>query len=252
VTVVPAPIVLVFALPVEWTPWRLRHPFFRIVNRTPRIYMTGIRRVSVKVAICGVGARQIAPVMTALSGEPVRTIVSVGLAAGLARNLRTGDIVMPRDVSSLDGRRIALTDQRLLSAASRCGVTIVDRIVSGDRILGSAEEKRRVQTTGCALDLESLPIMAAAASQQIPAGAIRVIGDGLDDDLPWDFSPMVTPDGRLGAIAMTRYLASHPHRTTALARFGCVQIRVLNALARVLDGFVAALDARHPFSATQR
>ena len=81
-----------------------------------------------------------------------------------------------------------------------------------------------------------------AANRRVPAVAIRVVGDGFDEDLPMDFSAMFAHDGSLDAGAMFWYLAGHPHRAPGLVRYGMNQYRALTALAAFLDEFVAAVN----------
>ena len=79
----------------------------------------------------------------------------------------------------------------------------IGRFVSTDRIIGSAQEKRRVAlgTRAIGLDMESSALAAQAQRARVPFVIIRSVSDLLDEDLPLDFNLFLRPTGWLKGIS---------------------------------------------------
>ncbi len=78
----------------------------------------------------------------------------------------------------------------------------IGRFVSTDRVIGSAQEKRRfsLSTQAIGLDMESSALAAQAQRARVPFVIIRSVSDLLNEDLPLDFNLFLRPTGWLKGI----------------------------------------------------
>jgi hypothetical protein len=78
------------------------------------------------------------------------------------------------------------------------GIT-VDRVIgiTSPRIATSKADRLALAKTGAAaVDMESYPIISAAARAGVPAVVLRVVSDSLDTEMP-DFNPALNSQGAL-------------------------------------------------------
>ena len=132
----------------------------------------------------------------------VDVAVSSGFACALVR-AHIGDLLIGTDViaasEAVPPARVSCgkewTDGAHQSAKAALVPVHVGSIASVSRIIGSAEDKRRVaqQTGAIALDMESGEIGASAAKYGIPFLVVRSVSDLLDEDLPLDFNLFLRP-----------------------------------------------------------
>jgi hypothetical protein len=92
--------------------------------------------------------------------------------------------------------------------------------------------------------MESDPVLREASRCGIPAVAIRVVGDVVDEDFPFDFTTAIDGDGRLRSSVVLRAALARPWQWPTLVRFGLAQQRALRKLGDFLDRFVVALVDR--------
>jgi len=99
---------------------------------------------------------------------------------------------------------------------------LVGRIVGSDAIAAAAADKRALarRTGGVAVDMESHVAARVAARHGLPFGAIRVISDRLEDDLPPAALVGMRPDGGMALDAVLASLARRPGQLPALIRTG--------------------------------
>ena len=76
----------------------------------------------------------------------------------------------------------------LITFARKCGATVVERFFSAVRVVGRAEEKRHLGAHSDAVEMESFEVLFGVGRIGIPAIAIRVISDTVDEDLPLDMN----------------------------------------------------------------
>ena len=232
---------IVFALEAEWAPWRARHAFRRVTNARWSTYEATIGHVLVRVAASGVGAPRVHELADVACAGKVDALAVVGLAGALKTQYASGDIIVARQSQSGALGTSVASDTRLVALASHCGATIVDVLLSVDRVVGRAPEKRQLAGRADAVDMESFVILSEASRRGIRGVAIRAIGDSADEDLPLDFGPAIRADGTSSMTHLLRDAARRPQRWPALVAFGWRQRRALARLAAFLDRFVAEL-----------
>ncbi len=137
-----------------------------------RIGMGPVRATAARVHLSG------APEAGGL--EPGRPVVLLGIAGGLRRGQRPGDIVVASELSSLDSdETIALTGalelaERIEQAGTR-RVTVAP-IVSSARIVHGGEARAKAAARGAvAVDMESL--WCAPLAREHPFAVVRVLVD---------------------------------------------------------------------------
>jgi adenosylhomocysteine nucleosidase len=118
-------------------------------------------------------------------------MISTGFCGALDESLRVGDIV------------------------TGCG------ILSMDRVVVTAEEKRalRAKTGAAAVEMESAAVAAKAEQWGVPFRCIRVVSDAATEDLPLDFNLYRDAEGRFSRARITLAALARPFsRVPALLR----------------------------------
>jgi hypothetical protein len=156
-------------------------------------------------------------------------ILSCGIAGALEHTLHPGGVV-------IDGDEAVLTLLRTALPRARIG-----KIVGGDGIVATALEKRALaQKTGAiAADMETHVARRVAERRGLPFGAIRVISDAADEDLPPAALVGMRPDGGMALGAVLWSLARRPGQLGALMRTG----RQAGIAFRALDQAFACVAA---------
>jgi len=133
-------------------------------------------------------------------------VLSAGFAGGLNESLRRGHIVMADVAVNSAGEKISI-DLRLdrESLAATKGLH-VGRLLSVDAIIREPGERRQLAEKHAAIacDMETFAVAAACQKQGVPFLAIRIISDGVDDELPPEIEHLLKQKslaGKLGAAA---------------------------------------------------
>jgi nucleoside phosphorylase len=235
-------VAVVFALEAEFRPWRARRDFRRAGSGRPAIYEAAVGSSRVRAAVCGVGARTLTDA-TARLFAGADAVAVAGLAGALRSDYAIGDVLVARRVRRAGSEDTVACAPALVSVASQCGSRVVDSFLTAERIISRADEKRRLGEHD-AVEMESYPVLREAGRSGIPGIAIRVVGDSVDEDLPFDFTAAIRDDGTIRRSAMLRQVLASPRRWPMLVRFGAEQQRALTALAAFLDRFVVAFVER--------
>lgn len=137
-------------------------------------------------------------------------ILSCGIAGALVSALSPGDVVVDGDPDVIARLHAALPS------------ALVGRIVGGDTIAATSTDKRAIaaRTNGVAVDMESHVAARVAKRHGLPFGAVRLIADRLDDDLPPAALVGMKPDGGMALGAVLASLAQAPGQLPALLRTG--------------------------------
>ena len=167
---------------------------------------------SVAIARCGIGkvfAAVCAEIMI-LEFSP-NLLVNTGVGGALADGLKTGDVVIARDLAQHDMDTSAIGDPKglvsginkiyfdadaraaeiLSKAASELGLSFrVGRIASGDRFVASAEEKKRITDDFSAdvCEMEGAAIAHVAYINSTPFAVVRAISDSADGEAGMSYS----------------------------------------------------------------
>jgi nucleoside phosphorylase len=162
----------------------------------------------VVLAANGPGPR-LAREAVAAAGE-VGAWVSTGYCGALDARLSVGDILVATVVNCWT------------AAVPDCPARFLrGPIVSQDRVVGTAWEKRELAATGAvAVEMEAAGVAAAAHEQGVPFYCIRVVTDGANEDMPMDFNRYRRPDGRFSRGRIALAAMGRPKALASLIRFG--------------------------------
>jgi len=153
------------------------------------------------VAEAGAGQEAAARATRALiTGHHPRWIISAGFAGGLDEKLAANDIVVADSVVNEAGERMAI-DLKMPAGEH----LHVGRLLTVDRIIHRADEKKRLGERHAALaaDMETFAVAAACREEKVPFLAVRVISDTAAEQLPGDIEHLMrqkTLSGKLGAV----------------------------------------------------
>jgi hypothetical protein len=140
---------------------------------------------------------------TPLAGKPDALLV-IGLCGGLTETFREQQIVAYTECLSTGPNKApplecspSLTDG-IVRRLQQQGIT-VDRVIgiTSPRIATTKADRLALAKAGAAaVDMESYPIVSAAARAGVPAIVLRVVSDSLDTEMP-DFNPALNSQGAL-------------------------------------------------------
>ena len=154
----------------------------------PSVSFPAFGRGTIRVASVGLRAGLLASRWTALVAASDRPlVVSAGVCGGLDPALSVGDLVVPDAVINDAGRPVAVTGsdaQRAAakgSASARAGIMVTVR-----RTVATPEAKAalRAATGAVAVDMESAPILEAAAAHGCSSLVVRAVSDDARDTMP--------------------------------------------------------------------
>ncbi|MGB9243227.1 MAG: hypothetical protein WCC03_07745 [Candidatus Acidiferrales bacterium] len=245
-------ILVTFALENEFAPWRALHKFRETTWGKADVFSTEINGADVRVLLTGVGQR---PAKLALSkiawGESgtLEYCVSSGLAGGLRPEYSIAQIVAAREIASEGtrdengGPKVTLSSASLVSFASECGATVVERFYSAERAIGRPDEKKHLGKIADAVEMESFEVLAAATDAGVPAVAIRAISDTSEEPLPLDMNEVFSDEGQLSISRVVGQVAMHPQALPGLVRLGQQSKKAAESLAQFLDRYIARIAA---------
>lgn len=169
----------------------------------------------------------------ALAGGGVAEVWSCGFAGALRPGLQPGDVVFAPPPGLEASRR------QLFREAG----AVEGRFTTTARVLVTAAEKRacHAETGADAVEMESGVIAARCRDRGLPCTVIRVISDGVNEDLPLDFNRCLTRDHSLQWGRLAWALVLSPGAVVALRVF---QRRVRQAAERLAEVLAAALRVR--------
>jgi len=138
----------------------------------------------------------------------VNGIINTGFCGALDPSLRIGDIVVWGDAPC--GSTLA------------CGASFArGEISSSDRVVVTAEEKRRLRekTGAIAAEMEAGAVKKIAGEWQVPFYCVRAVSDTANEDMPLDFNLYRDSAGRFSLARIALAAMSRPFtRVPALRR----------------------------------
>jgi adenosylhomocysteine nucleosidase len=237
-------ILVSFALENEFAPWRQLRSFTRAAEPHFAAYEATVGVAGVRAVLTGVGPERAKSVAAGALQWGPNVCISSGVAGSLRAEYRVGEVFVAREVMELESGRTIGMDRELVEAAERRGVRLAERLLSSANMVVTAEGKSRLGRMAEAVEMESFAVLTEAAERKIPVVAIRAISDGVDQDLPMDFSGVLDDQGKVKASKVARSLARAPHKLPALLRLGRDTKFAATKLAEFLDGYIADLAAR--------
>lgn len=170
-------------------------------------------------------------------GEGARALMSFGIAGGLSREARVGQIVIPDQVVDNMGRAIACNPELSSRVRRLCpaGAHAPGALMSASVVIAGADDKQRLhQETGAiAVDMESFAVGEVAHTYGLPFAVVRTIADPADQAVPAALLVGLRPDGTVNIPALMRAVFKSPmliQDIRAIAR----QSRIAHAMLRRL------------------
>jgi adenosylhomocysteine nucleosidase len=235
-------VLITFALANEFAPWRKLRRFERLsVSPWDQTYTATIGGTDVRVVLTGAGrfATQRA-LAHAFDGAPDLCIAS-GLSGSLKSSYAPSDVLVARMVADVAGTRLIQCDQEFVTRAGSAGGKVVDKFLVSGRVVSTAEEKQALSSSGDAVDMESLYVLAAASQRGIRSLAIRAISDAADSNMPLDFDKVFSDRGDVSVAKVVGQLVRKPGRLPGLLRLANESEHAANTLAHFLEAYIQHL-----------
>jgi adenosylhomocysteine nucleosidase len=212
-------------------------------------HIAEIGGAEVGVVLTGAGPKRAAKVASAViraENDSISLCISSGLSGALRTEYSIGQVLVAKTVVPENARpdstiSVLPGSGALISFATDCGATAVDRFYSAERVIARAEEKRILGETADAVEMESFEVLFEASGSGIPAVAIRAISDSADEDLPLDMTDIFTDEGQISMPRILAQAARNPQSISGLMKLGRNSKLAAESLARFLDKYVSAV-----------
>jgi len=252
-------VLVTFAVEAEFAPWRRLHAFRRkeSVRGSRRAgsdvcYSSRIDDLQLDVYLTGVGWKGARTFLSALLKEKPDLCISSGLAGGLKPELKSGEIVVAREVLLVNGGQKFMGRPLLTDLAEQTGATAVDSFLTNTQVVCDAQSKRTMAAFGDVVEMESFHVLKIARDAQVAAVAVRAISDTANEDLPLDFGRAISKDGQISYRRLLLQVARRPHRIPAMIDFGKRSEKAAQNLADYLDKYIAVVRQRFPQWGSER
>ncbi len=174
-------------------------------------------------------------------------IVSAGFAGALNSQLRRGHILLADEVVDVAGHRLEIGLTVDSAAVETSPWLHVGRLLTVDQLIRTKAEKEELGKTHGALvcDMETYAVAEVCQQQHVRMMSVRIISDGLDDELPKEIEGLLQQAslaGKLGAAAGAIF-----HRPSSVKDMWQLKEDALKAtdrLARFLTGVIDQLPGR--------
>lgn len=181
-----------------------------------------------------------------IAGHGPRWVISAGFAGALWPELSRGDIVMADAVLGEKGERLSIDLKVSADEAKQVRSLHVGSLLTVDRILRTAAEKRALaqQHAALAVDMETLAVAQVCQREKRRFMAIRVISDALDDELPPEVERLLSKNStakKIGAAAGS--IVRRPRMIKELWKLRESAMVAADRLAKFLEGVIAQLPS---------
>src|SRR5216683_6993049 len=238
-------ILVTFAVEAEFAPWRRLHRDWTVKDPVLHAYELWRKEVWLCVILTGMGCERAWDINTiTIWGSDFDVCISSGLAGALSSELRRGDIVVTDAIRDFKGQRPLICDRELTDLAVRQGAKRVAAFYTSDRILLTADEKRRARQFGDVVEMESRRVVGTAGhglGWGARSVAIRAISDEAAENLPVDFNTMVTNSGDVDTWNLMGHALRNPRIVPGLISFGRRSQLAAKKLPGFLDEYVISL-----------
>jgi hopanoid-associated phosphorylase len=189
--------------------------------------------------VCGIGRDHAGAAAKTLLDLDIDALVSWGTAGALSPDLRSGDLMLPEKILSVDGRWF-VTDKIWLDRIRFSLQPVSLRIHNGPmtdtrEILSGAAQKRELhlRTGALAADMETAAIMENASARNVPCIAIRSVVDEAHMAIPEALVRHIDRYGRPQPAGLILEIFRSPRLLGALWRLGIAMHRATSTLKTV-------------------
>ena len=169
------------------------------------------------VVICRNTESEVASSLNHAVKRGCRSIISFGVAGGLAPHLRAGNWIIASSV--IDAQQIHPTDQvwsekmlEMMPGASHAPIVGVDTAIAHP----DAKRKMHVETGAAVVDMESHLVARAASVNGLSFAAVRVVIDPAHRVVPDAALAGMRPGGSTSVISVIRELLARPSQLAGL------------------------------------
>ena len=237
-------VLVTFAVEAEFAPWRKLRDLSSRQTDGFTIYEGRIGRATVDFVVTGMGMANARRGAKAAINSEHQACIGAGFAGALKPTLKTGDVLVARAVRELGKNETLECSRNLFMAAYENQAIEAKMFLTTDRVIGAAEEKRRLSPFADAVDMESFATISVAREKKVSFVAVRVISDRFDEDMPADIDITVDEKGRVKIGGVVKHVVLHPLQLPALIRLGRKSHTAAEALAHFLEGFIKELSFR--------
>jgi hopanoid-associated phosphorylase len=185
------------------------------------------------VVICRNTQSELAASLDQAVKRGCRSIISFGVAGGLAPHLRPGNWVVASSI--IDAQQSRPTDRswsetilKMIPGAEHRPITGVDYAVAAPE----AKRRMHVETGAATVDMESHLVARLASTHGLSFTAIRVVIDPAHREVPGAALAGMRPDGGTSITAVLRELVAGPSQLSGLLRVAYDAYAARRALLR--------------------
>ncbi len=238
---------LVVALPAEGRALVGRKGWRRIDGRP--VCQGQLADGTTLLCVCsGVGPDNALAAARWLVGRGARALVVVGVAGGLAGDLKTGELLLAETVLEDQAGHLSeprVLDPRLIRAARNAlqmqGLAFrIGRLLTSHRPVPAVVDKQTLhqQSRALAVDMETAAVARSSREAGLPFLCLRSICDAADRAVPQDLLACLDKQGRIGLLLLLRKLCLRPSLLRDLLR---LQRDFSTALAALRRGWQAQI-----------
>lgn len=207
-------------------------------------------RYEVVLVKTGMGIQQAdAAARTVCERGEFALFVSTGCAGALGTDLVPGDVAVATAVVG-DEQTHFDTDRdysgAVQGAAERAGLRVTcGRVLCSPQALMTAAQKHAgaVEHKAVAVEMEGVPLAAAAAQRNIPFVSVRAILDTADTELKHTGRFIEPQTGAVKPLALAGYLATHPGAVADLLTMQRMMHAAESSLERLFAVWLSTLDS---------
>jgi adenosylhomocysteine nucleosidase len=181
---------LIFALGMEASPLVDQLEDAASTKRGPFVEHAGtlLNRLTV-ISESGIGQKLAADAARdVIVGYEPKWLISAGFAGSLSESVRRGHIVMPNEVVNASGESLSIGLGMQPTEKLHTG-----RLLTVDQLIRTAADKRTMgaDQQAIACDMETFAIAKECARSGIKFLSVRIISDGLEDELPKEIDQLM-------------------------------------------------------------
>jgi len=245
-------VLVTFAVDAEFAPWRKLRSFQKVRSSKSSYFKSDMNGVAIDVILTGIGAKT-SWLDTAheIYDCEIQMCISAGMAGALRPEHRVGEILVAQKVLAPPRDMTAFSDPSLITAAVSLGAKGVSTFYTSDRVIASAEEKRKLCVFADAVEMESFEVMFEGGMFAEKTVAIRVISDGAEQNLPIDFNRATTDAGTVSMSRLLGEVARHPASVWGLIQFAQQSKMAGEKLGEFLERYIKAVTTEPKLEVNQ-